>query len=328
MKTVLLTGATGFVGTHLSRRLLSRGWNVKAAIRSREGVARLVDSVEGHIVGPINGTTDWDNALKDVDIVIHLAARVHVMHDTSENPLEAYREVNVRGTRRLLDASVGSGVRRFIFMSSVKAVGDETPVGVPFTETDSRQPQDAYGVSKAEAEQIVLEYSSSGKIETTVLRPPMVYGPGVKANFWRLMRAVDAGLPLPFKSVRNKRSMVYVQNLVDAVMACCEHPAACGQVFFVADDRPLATSELIQELARALGKRPRLVPAPLPVLRGAARVVGMTAEMDRLIGSLVVSTDKIKSELGWRPPWSVSEGILDTVNWYRIARDKVELGDK
>lgn len=320
MAMVLVTGATGFVGRHITRMLLAYGWSVKAAVRSRDRLAHLDPAVQGYVVGPIDGTTDWGDILQRVDVVVHLAARVHVLRDTDANPLESYREVNVYGTRRLLEACVESGVRRFVFMSSVKAVGEATATEDPFTEVDSCNPEDAYGLSKLEAEQIVMDYGRSGKIEVTILRPPLVYGPGVKANFYRLMRAVDAGLPLPFKNVDNKRSMVYVKNLVDAVRVCCEHPGAVNQVFFVADDQPLATPELISEIAAAMGKRPRLIGVPVSMLQGVARLFGMTEEINRLIGSLVVSIEKIKRLLNWSPPWSVSEGIRNTVNWYQNTR--------
>lgn len=328
MKTALLTGANGFVGTHLARMLLSHGWSVRGAVRSARGAEKLESAMEVRIVGDINACTDWGSALQGVDVVVHLAARVHVLHDTIPDPLEAYREVNVHGTRRLLEASVDAGVRRFVFMSSVKAVGESTPDGRIFTESDACNPEDEYGRSKAEAELEVLDFARSGQIEAVILRPPIVYGPGVKANFLRLMQAVESGLPLPFGNVKNKRSMVYVNNLAEAVRACMEHPAAAGHTFFVADDEPLATSELVRELARAMDKPARLLPFPLPILRGFARLIGRTSEIERLTGSLVVSTNKIRRQVGWSPPWSVSEGIIDTVRWYQRTRYDGRIGAK
>lgn len=314
---VLVTGANGFVGTHLSRMLLEHGCSVRGAVRSLKGLERLDSSVEGHVVGAIDAKTNWGKVLEGVDVVVHLAARVHVLHDMASDPLEAYREVNVCGTQRLLEASVEAGVRRFVFMSSVKAVGESTPNGHVYTESDACNPEDDYGRSKAEAEQIVLEFATNGEIEGVILRPPMVYGPGVKANFLRLMQVVKAGVPLPLKNVNNKRSMVYVNNLADAVRVCIEHPDASGQVFFVADDESLATSELVRELAQAMNKPARLIPFPVPIMRGMARLIGKTGEIDRLTSSLVVGTKKIRTQLGWSPPWSVSEGIRDTVTWFQ-----------
>lgn len=324
MKRVLVTGANGFVGRHLIDMLHTNGWSVRGAVRSTEALGFLSDFVEGHVVGSIDGETDWGAALDGVDVVVHLAARVHVLNDTVANPLEAYREVNVHGTRRLLEASVAAGVRRFVFMSSVKAAGESTREGNPFTEADECRPEDEYGITKGEAERLVLAAGRDGSIETVIIRPPMVYGPGVRANFLRLMRAVEVGIPLPLGSVRNGRSMVYVNNLADAVSVCMEHPNAADEVFFVADDEVLATSGLVAELARAMDKRPRLVPVPVSLLRGMGRIVGRSGEIERLTGSLVVSTDKIKRKLDWAPPWSVSEGIDATVAAHRRDRDSSE----
>lgn len=320
MKRVLVTGANGFVGHHLSSVLLSLGWEVRGAVRT-EGASEALDgAVQPCVVGNIDGGSDWKSALNGVDVVVHLAARVHVLNDTAADPLAAYREVNVDGTQRLLEASIAAGVRRFVFMSSVKAVGESTPPGDAFSEAHECRPEDEYGVTKREAEQLVLEAHDKGLIETIVLRPPMVYGPGVRANFLRLMRAVQAGIPLPLGSVRNARSMVFVNNLADAVRVCMEHPKAPGEVFFVADDEVLSTAQLVSGLAGAMGKRPRLVPVPIGLMRTAGALLGKSAEIDRLTGSLVVSTDKIRTHLGWAPPWSVSEGIQETVDAFRHAQ--------
>lgn len=316
MKRILVTGATGFVGRALIPLLLDKGWNVSVALRTARSQSDFHPAIRQHVVGEINGNTDWTNVLTDVDVVVHLAARVHVMRDQEADPLEAYRSVNVEGTKRLIEACVMAGVQRFVFMSSVKAVGEGNRNGKPYSETDPPEPIDPYGISKLEAEEVVNQVFEKSAMETVILRPPMVYGPGVKANMRRLMRGVQLGLPFPLASVKNLRSMIYVMNLADAVVACVERPEAAGQVFFVSDDEHLSTPELVAELAHLMGKKPRLFPIPTSLLRVGATLFGLRNEIDRLTESLVVDTSRIKETLGWSPPWSVHDGLRETVRSY------------
>lgn len=311
----LVTGATGFVGGALVRQLGAVGWDVRAALRRPRGAADRDDVV----VGDIGSTTEWADALAGVDAVIHLAARVHVMRDAALDPLAAYRETNTFGTLRLAEAAARAGVRRFVFLSSIKVNGESTPVDRPFVEADAPAPIDGYGISKAEAEQGLLRLAQCGSLEPVVLRPPLVYGPGVGANFLRLLRLVDRGLPLPFAAIANRRSMIYVDNLAAAIVAALHAPALGGRVFLVADDRAVATPELLRLLATALGRPSRLWPCPLPVLRGLARLAGRVGEIERLTGSLAVDAGAFCAAAGWCPPYSIEEGLARTVRWYRDA---------
>ncbi len=244
----------------------------------------------------------------------HLAGRAHVTKEESADPLGAYREINVEGTRRLAEACAGVGVRRLVFVSSVKAVGEGSPVA--YTEENPCRPEDAYGVSKMEAEDALAEVSARTVLEVVVLRPPLVYGPGVKANFRRLMGLVSKGIPLPLGLVRNERSMVYVRNLTATISSCLEHPAAAGETFFVADGESPSTRELVARMGRLMKRPARLVPVPVFLLRLGGRVTGRAGQVDRLVGTLTVSTAKIRRLLGWSPRFSVDEGLRETVDWY------------
>lgn len=312
---VLVTGASGFVGGHLCPELMAAGWTVRAVVRNPEAARRLPEGVEHFMISGIGSETDWAEGLEGVDAVAHLAGRAHVTHEESADPMGAYREVNVGGTRRLAEACSEAGVCRLVFVSSVKAVGEGAPVA--YTEETACRPEDAYGVSKLEAEGALAEVFTRTGLEAVVLRPPLVYGPGVKANFLRLLGLVERGLPLPFGSVKNARSMVYVGNLVGAILLCLEHPAASGGTFFVADGEPPSTRGLVMKMGEALKRPARLVPVPVPLLRLGGRVTGRSAEVDRLVGSLTMSTEKIRRHLGWSPRYSVDDGLRETVNWYK-----------
>ena len=311
---VLVTGASGFVGGHLCPELLAAGWDVRAAVRSPETAGRLPRGVEPFYVSEIGPETDWGEGLEGVDVVAHLAGRAHVTREESENPMAAYREVNVEGTRRLAEACDGAGVRRLVFVSSVKAVGEGAPVA--YDEETPRRPEDAYGVSKMEAEDALAEVSARTGLGAVVLRPPLVYGPGVKANFRMLMELVKGGVPLPLGMVRNERSMVYVRSLTTAISSCLEHPAAAGETFFVADGESPSTKDLVTRMGRLMKRPARLVPVPVPLLRLGGRVTGRAGQVDRLVGSLTISTAKIRRLLGWSPRFSLDDGLRETVNWY------------
>lgn len=314
MKTVLVTGANGFIGSVLCSRLVAEKCYVVGAFRSTDNYlsVRGVKSVK---IGNIDTATDWRTVLQGVDTVVHLAARVHVMKDLSGDPLQAYREVNVHGTERLALQAADVGVNRFIFMSTVKVNGEENRKA--YTESDIPSPMDSYGISKMEAEKKITDISVKTGMEAVILRPPLVYGPGVKANFLRLVQIIDRGIPLPLASTNNQRSMIYVENLVDAILQCMRNPNAAGQTYLVSDGQNVSTPGLIRMIAAALQKQPRLFRFPPLALYIASRLTGKGQAVDRLIGSLTVDIGKIKNELGWKPPFTLEEGIKNTAFWYK-----------
>ena len=317
MKRILVTGADGFVGGHLCTHLASAGLSIKAATRRPPHSTERMDSIEHCQIASIGRTTDWSAALEDVEAVVHLAARVHTLDARSKKDLKAFREVNVEGTRTLARACIRAGVRRIVMMSSVKAMGEETARDQPFAEDSPCRPRDAYGISKWEAEQTLWEVAAGSRMEVVILRAPLVYGPGVSANFLRLLRSIDRGVPLPLGSVKNVRSLLFVRNLTDAIAICLDHPAAAGQVFLVADQEAFSTRELVLQLAMLLRRNHRLVPVPTPVLRMGGWLLGRCEDIRRLTGSLRVSTAKIRGMLEWRPPFTAVEGLQSTVAWYR-----------
>ena len=310
---VLVTGATGFVGTALVSRLVDSGrFGVRAAVRRESG--ELLAVVEQVVAGNLTPNTDWQQALVGVDAVVHLAARVHVMNDTAADPLSAFRQVNVAGTERLARMAATKGVKRFVYISSVKVNGESCEK--PFTEQSIPAPEDPYGVSKWETEQILHRVAEETGLEVVILRPPLVYGPGVKANFLSLFKIVDRGIPLPLAGINNQRSLIYLENLVDAIIKCIEHPNAANQTFLLSDGQDVSTPELIRMIASAMGKKPRLAPCPPVVLKFLGKLTGKSLEVKRLIGSLQIDNSKIKKVLNWQRPFTMEEGIAETVKWY------------
>ncbi|MEI8394094.1 MAG: NAD-dependent epimerase/dehydratase family protein [Rhodospirillaceae bacterium] len=310
MPRVLVTGATGFVGRVLVRRLLEGGWNVRAAVRAP---ATLPAGVEVAAVGDLEHPVDWRPALEGVDFVIHLAARVHRSGESGPEVLACYRRTNVLATRRLAEAAATAGVRRMVLMSSVKALGEGG--SEPLSAATVPAPAEPYGISKLEAESALAEAAGAG-LDWTVLRPPLVYGPGVGANFRRLMQVVRRGVPLPLGAVRNRRSLIYVGNLADAVIRCLDHPAAAGRRFLIQDGEAPAVPELVRRLARLLGRPARLVPVPVPLLRAGAMLVGASAAFTRLCGSLEVDDSELRCTTGWLPPFTLDDGLRATVDDY------------
>lgn len=304
---LLVTGANGFIGNAVCKQAVHHGIRVRGAMRARTEVPSFVEPVE---VGEINSLTDWSNVLRDVNVVVHLAARVHVMQDVEADPLKAFRVVNVDGTLNLARQSAVAGVKRFVFVSSVKVNGECTLPGRAFTEADTPVPQDAYGISKHEAEQGLRQLSAEMGIEVVIIRPPLVYGPGVKANYAALMRAVQRGWPLPLGAVHNQRSLVALSNLVDFILTCITHPQAGNQTFLVSDGQDLSTTELIHGMAQAAGVTARLLPVPMWALHAGALLLGKADAVQRLCGNLQVDSTKARSLLGWVPPVSVEEGLI------------------
>ena len=314
MTSVLVTGANGFVGKVLCETLLASKCIVKAAVRSRQAAKGLaVDDVA--IVGSVDASTDWQAALKSIDVVVHLVARVHIMQDNHADPLAEFREINVEGTANLARQAVAQGVKRFIYLSSIKVNGEKTQERA-FSAEDESKPQDPYGVSKWEAELALNEISAATGLEVVVIRPPLIYGPGVKGNVLRLIKLLQKGYPTPFGRVNNKRSMVNLDNLCDLIRTCITHQKANGQVFLVSDQRDISTAELIRFMAQACNKTAWLLPVPVKLLRFCAVIVGKGAEIDRLCGSLQIDMVKTQQLLQWQPPFSVQEGIKKTIDSY------------
>lgn len=310
MKHVLLTGANGFVGQSLANRLSVVGVPVRLVVRKKSGC-----SAEA-VVGDISQETNWSAALQNIDTVIHCAARAHVMNETGLDALSSYRSVNVAGTRNLAEQAAASGVRRFIYLSSIKVNGEQTILGEPYLSSDAPLPEDSYGISKWEAEQALHELASNTDMEIVIIRPPLVHGPKVKGNFLRLLRLVDKGVPLPFGLVSNARSLVGLNNLVDLLIHCIDHPAAAGQTLLVSDGEDISTADLIRRMARMMGKSSRLLPVPISMLRFAGRVTGRLGEVNRLVGSLQIDGRCATKKVGWTPPASLDEELKKTVDWY------------
>ena len=306
-----LTGATGFVGQALQAQLYLSSHNPFTTVRAKQ--SDLTSNVNSLVVGDINATTKWSDALHGIDAVVHLAARVHVMHDNVLDPLAEFRIVNTDGTLNLARQATASGVRRFIYLSSIKVNGEATHHGCPFTPNDLAAPQDPYGISKHEAEVGLRAIARTTGMQVVIIRPTLVYGAGAKGNFKSLMKLVARGLPLPLASIDNRRSLVGIDNLVDFIITCLEHPAAANETFLVSDGEDLSTPDLIRRMARAMDRPARLLPVPKSVLMAAAAMLGKRDMAQRLCGSLQVDISKARTLLGWNPPVSVDEGLRRAV---------------
>lgn len=306
--TLLVTGANGFVGRAVLAKTLVKGYNTVAV--SRTGLSLDLAPVQAQI-SELNGNTDWQAILTDtkVDVVIHTAARVPQMRDNAADPIAEYRSVNTEGTLNLARQAASAGVKRFIFISSIKVNGEQTAEGQPFTADQPTAPEDAYGLSKAEAEQQLMQLSSETGMEVVIIRPPLVYGYGVKANFAAMLKLARKNLPLPLGAINNKRSLVALDNLVDLIVTCIEHPKAANQIFLVSDDRDVSTTELLKMMTQAADKKPRLLPVPVSWLTLAARVLGKRAVIDRLCGNLQLDISHTRQTLGWVPPITLEQGI-------------------
>ncbi|MSO92288.1 MAG: NAD-dependent epimerase/dehydratase family protein [Rhodospirillales bacterium] len=313
MRRAVVTGAAGFVGRTLAPVLRDAGWQVVATTRNASAFPPLA-GVEVCGVGGLGPDTDWSRALPGADAVVHLAARVHVSDRRRANDPEFHR-VNAAGTRRLAEEAAKAGIRRFLYVSTANVNGEQrTPE--PFNELDPARPDDPYSQSKLAGEAAVLDVGRKTGMGVVVLRPPLVYGPGVGANFLLLLKGC-AQLPLlPFGGIANRRSLIFVGNFVDAIRTCLEHPKAAGQVFLVRDGENLSTPELVRRLARALGRSPAVIPVPAFVLRAAATLLGKRQAVRRLLHSLAVDDGKIRRELGWTPPFTVEEGLRETAAWF------------
>lgn len=308
---ILVTGATGFVGAALVERLAREGVETRACVRRND--VPMPDGIHTVLVEDLTANTDWSHALTGVGVIVHTAARVHVMNDVTNDPLAEFRRTNVQGTLNLARQAVAAGVRRFVFISSIKVNGEATELGFPFSAGDMPAPLDPYGVSKMEAEQGLRAIGTQTGLEIVIIRPPLVYGFGVKANFAALMRVVQRGWVMPLGAVHNKRSLVALDNLVDLIVTCITHPKAAQHIFLVSDGHDLSTTELVLGLARAAGVSTRLVSMPVWFLQAAAAMVGKGDVAKRLCGNLQVDISKAQSLLDWTPPISVEEGLLKAV---------------
>jgi len=358
---LLVTGANGFVGRVVCRYALEAGFKVRGSVRGSdksypdmypltplfsrgeeshpgpsgtlvsrdfEAPQREGRNIEKVVVGELGVDADWAPALEGVGAVVHLAGRVHIMKDFAVDPLAEFRKVNVEGTERLAVASAAAGVKRFVFLSSIKVYGEDMPSGPlkkaqikAFTEEDIPNPQDPYAISKWEAEQVLHKISKETGMEVVIIRPPLVYGPGVRANFLRLLRMVERGIPLPHGAIRNQRSLVYVKNLVDGIISCVRHPDAAGKTFLVSDGEDVSTPDLIRLIGSSMGKKCLLFNVSPKLLLYLSKVIGLEASIQRLTGSLVVDSSCIRRELGWTPPYSLTQGMQETVDWYLRQRN-------
>jgi UDP-glucose 4-epimerase len=316
-----ITGATGFVGTALLAALRARGHRTVALLRRAATDGLAAD--ERHVIGPVEAMREPERALRGLDVLIHLAARVH--QNPKRDDAALHEAVNARGTAALAEAAARAGVRRFVFASTLKVLGEENPIdpdGRPraFTAADPPAPQDAYGRSKAEGEARLRETAERTGLEDVIVRPPLVYGPGVGGNFRALLRLVDSGLPLPFGALRNRRSLVHVETLADLLGVAAEHEAAPGRAFLVSDGEDLSTADLVRRLAKALHRPARLMPVPPALLEAGLTLLGRRGAYRRLAGSLFVDISDTERRLGWSPPATVDEALARTAAWYRSRR--------
>lgn len=314
-RRVLVTGATGFIGSALVRSFSpDSGWTVRGAVR--QSASNLPTQTDLVAVGELSASTNWRSALRDVNAIVHTAARVHVMAYGNVEPLAEFRRINVNATLNLARQAVESGVQRFVFVSSIKVNGESTPFAKPFTAADAPNPSDAYGISKHEAEVGLRELATETGIGVVIIRPVLVYGPGVRANFLSMMRWLDRGIPLPLAAIHNARSLVALDNLVDLLRTCVRHPAAANQTLLVSDDEDLSTPELLRRLGAAMRRPARLIPVPTVALRHFARIAGKPDVAQRLLDSLQVDIGKTRRLLTWHPPITLDQGLLQTARYF------------
>lgn len=315
---ILLTGASGFIGRSVARALSAKGACVTAVVR-RSGSA-IDEATEWVFEGDdfVDLDSLWPASLR-CDAVIHMAARVHVMREDVSDPLAAYRATNVDGTLRVAHAAWRAGARRFVFVSSIKAVGESSHGQAALSELTSPEPTDPYGISKLEAERALTEFGRTSGLDVVIVRPPLVYGPGVRANFLQLMTAIARGVPLPLGAVQARRSMIFVENLADVLVHCAFDRRVAGGVFHVTDGHDLSVSELVRMLAQQLHVPNRCFAVPLALLRTAGRLTGRSAQVARLLDDLQVDSSHIAEVLGWQPPYTVEQGLTETAAWYRTT---------
>jgi nucleoside-diphosphate-sugar epimerase len=321
MSKIMITGANGFVGRALCKRLRQNGEHMLTGTTRNANLGAGPERVPMYHIPEISPDTDWSQAVSRADVVIHLAARVHVMKERAGDPLAEFRRINAAGTKTLATQAAAAGVKRFIFISTVKVAGENSPKG-GFSENDLAKPEDAYGQSKWEAEQALNEIAQTTDMEVVILRPPLVYGPGVKGNFISLFNAIQKGRRLPLGTIQNSRSLLYVENLADVIAIAVEHTNAGNKTFFVSDTEAVSTPTLVKKIAGALDTAPRLINFPLGLLKFAGVLTGKSAAIRRLTGSLTVETSHLKTTLGWQPPYSIDQGLKETATWFKANSAK------
>ncbi|MGY3568465.1 UDP-glucose 4-epimerase family protein [Vibrio paucivorans] len=309
---LLVTGSSGFIGSSVCTTAIERGWSVKAVVRQSHPSIHLPNI----FIAECSESMDWSGAFSGVDCVVHCAARVHQMNETAQEAEVGYRDVNVNGTLNLARQAVMGGVKRFVFISSIKVNGEFTEFGSTFTNEVLSPPKDPYGLSKYQAEIGLKQIARDTGLEVVIIRPPLVYGQGVKANFLNLIKFVERGWQVPFGAIDNRRSLVYLDNIVDLILLCCEHPRAIGETFLVSDGQDVSTTDLIRFTAKAMGKRPLLIPIPMSWMVFAAKVIGKPQISQRICGSLQVDISHTCQTLNWSPPTSMEEGINKTIAAY------------
>jgi len=305
---ILVTGANGFIGRELCRVLLDNGFNVRVAMRNNSCMDNISSGCEVSLIGDLGRKTIWDEAVKNVDTIVHLAGLAHVF---GRVPIREFHNVNVVATERLARSAVKFGVRRLVYVSSIGVNGDRN--NKEFTELDMPNPDGPYAISKYEAEKVLLSIGRENGLETVILRPTLVYGANPPGNFKRLLFLVKGNVPLPFKGIKNKRDFIYIGNLVDAILNCIRHPKAANETFLLSDGESISTPDLITMIAEEMGRPARLFSFPYGVLRGLCSIIGKREELDKLAGPLLVDSSKIRGLLGWKPPFTLREGIRETV---------------
>lgn len=326
MKKILVTGANGFVGREVLRMLLSSGHSVRACVRSKASKQQLQEAFTNNkhldtvITGNIGPETNWEKALEDINCVVHLAARVHILNETAPDPLAEFRKVNVEGTRKIAEYSAKMGVSRFVYLSSISVNGKQnfgkTADSQKLTENDPPNPQTPYGISKFESENLLNDLCQKSNMKVVILRPPLVYGPEVGANFLRLLKLVKSGIPLPLASVRNKRSYLYVKNLADVILHIVNKSDISSDTYLIDDNFSISTGDVIRSIGKQINKPARLLPFPTKLLILLAKVTGKSALIDRLLSASIIDSRKISEKLEWSPPYTFQEGIEATTKWF------------
>jgi nucleoside-diphosphate-sugar epimerase len=325
---VLITGASGFVGKKLANSLLRQTNSLTCLVRRFDKAAQEIPRITYRETGEINSNTDWSPFLEGMDVIIHLAARAHILNESTANPLDEYRKANTQNTLQLAHSAAKAKVKRFIFVSSIGVNGSASIA--PFNEASPPNPTVPYAISKLEAEQGLREIATRTVMEAVIVRPPLVYGPNCPGNFLRLLDLVYKGLPLPFGSVNNLRSLIGVNNLTDFLVRCVEHPAAANKTFLIADKPDISTPDMMRVLAQGMDRPSRLIPAPYGLIRGVAGMFGRRATLEKLCGTLQIDSSFARKTLGWSEPLSLHEGLLQTGQWYArmVAEKRVGLGKK
>ena len=317
MNNILVTGASGFIGSALSYYLNTKGYNLKLAVRSKQNISKnLLNKFKVYEIGNINKNTNWNEILLGVECIIHCASRAHIIKETKLDSLGVYREINVEGAVNLANQAKKKGVKRLIFISSIGVNGIFSKKSKIFTNNDVPSPIENYAISKWEAEEGLKKISSQGVMELVIIRPPLVYGPGVKGNFLRLLNLVKSGVPLPLKNIDNKRSMLGLDNLLDFIACCIQHPRASGQTFLISDSTSLSTSDLIKKIGIEMNKSPFLFYVPVFFLKCIGAIIRKSREIDRLLGSYQIDMRHTYQELGWKPPFDMDTCLKKTINWY------------